>query len=122
MQHLIVLNLDIVFLAFKVNYQEVGSALAGMRALNFVGLNVTMPHKKAVISYLDGIDPEAKFLDSINTINKKDGKLVGFNTDGVGAIKALRENGVNPQEKRVLLLGAGRSSYSHSIYTSERIK
>jgi shikimate dehydrogenase len=101
------LNLDIVFLAFKVNFQEVGSALAGMRALNFVGLNVTMPHKKAVISYLDGIDPDAKFLDSINTINKKDSKLIGFNTDGIGALKALRENGVNPQEKRVLLLGAG---------------
>ncbi len=101
------LNLDYAFLAFKVKPAEVENAVKGMRALNILGLNVTMPHKKAVINYLDEIDQTAKFLNAVNTIHNKNGKLLGFNTDGVGALKALKENGVNPKDKRVLLLGSG---------------
>jgi shikimate dehydrogenase len=101
------LNLDCVFLAFKVKPAEVGNAIAGIRALGILGLNVTMPHKEAVISHLDEIDQTAKFLNSVNTIHKKDGKLLGFNTDGIGALKALKENCANPRGKRVLLLGSG---------------
>jgi shikimate dehydrogenase len=101
------LKLDYAFLAFKVKPAEVENAVNGMRALNILGLNVTMPHKKAVINYLDEIDQTAKFLNAVNTIHNKNGKLLGFNTDGVGALKALKENGVNPKGKRVLLLGSG---------------
>jgi shikimate dehydrogenase len=101
------LNLDCAFLAFKVKPAEVDNAIAGMRALGILGLNVTMPHKEAVISHLDEIDETAKFLGAVNTIHNKDGKLLGFNTDGIGALKALKENGANPQGKRVLLLGSG---------------
>ena len=101
------LKLDYAFLAFKVKPAEVENAVNGTRALNILGLNVTMPHKKAVINYLDEIDQTAKFLNAVNTIHNKNGKLLGFNTDGVGALKALKENGVNPKGKRVLLLGSG---------------
>ncbi len=101
------LKLDYVFLAFNVNPALVGDAINGMRALGIVGLNVTMPHKKVVTPYLNEIDPAAKFLNAVNTILNKDGKLFGFNTDGVGALQALRENGVEPKGKKVLLLGAG---------------
>jgi shikimate dehydrogenase len=101
------LNLDCAFLAFKVKSAEVGNAINGMRALGIVGLNVTMPHKKSVISHLDEIDQTAKFLNAVNTIHNKNGKLLGFNTDGVGVLKALKENGVNPAGKKVLLLGSG---------------
>ena len=101
------LNLGYVFLAFKVKSAEVGNAINGMRALGIVGLNVTMPHKKTVISHLDEIDQTAKFLNAVNTIHNKNGKLLGFNTDGVGALKALKENGANPAGKKVLLLGSG---------------
>ena len=101
------LKLDYAFLAFKVKSVEVGNAINGMRALGIVGLNVTMPHKKSVISHLDEIDQTAKFLNAVNTIHNKNGKLFGFNTDGVGALKALKENGVNPAGKKVLLLGSG---------------
>jgi shikimate dehydrogenase len=66
-----------------------------------------MPHKSTVISFLDEIDPTVKFLGSANTILNKNGKLSGFNTDGVGALKALRENATELSEKKVLLLGAG---------------
>jgi shikimate dehydrogenase len=101
------LGLDCAFLAFRVAPNEVANAIAGMRALGIVGLNVTMPHKAAVIKFLDQIDDNSKFLNAINTIHNKDGKLLGFNTDGFGALKALKENGANPKGKRVLLVGSG---------------
>ena len=101
------LNLDFIYTAFRVKPLEVNNALAGVRALGIVGLNVTMPHKEAVIPCLDWIDESAMFLSSVNTIHHKDGKLLGYSTDGVGAFNALKENGVNPCGKRVLMLGAG---------------
>jgi len=101
------LGLDFVFLAFRVKAVDLESALRGMRGLGIHGLNVTMPHKSSVTAYLDEMDPAVKFLGSANTILNKAGKLSGFNTDGVGASKALRENGVKLAEKKLLLLGAG---------------
>src|SRR3989304_99895 len=101
------LKLDFVFLAFKVKAAEVENAMRGMRGLGIHGLNVTMPHKKAVTNFLDEIDETAKFLGAVNTILNDDGKLCGFNTDGVGALKALQENGVTLSGQKVLLLGAG---------------
>ncbi len=104
------LKLDFVYAAFRVKPSEVGNALAGMRALGIVGLNVTMPHKEAVIPHLDKIDETAKFLNSVNTIHNRDGKLFGFSTDGIGALRALKENGADPKGKRVLLLGSGAAA------------
>jgi shikimate dehydrogenase len=66
-----------------------------------------MPHKNAIIQFLDEVDPTARFLNAVNTIQNKNGKLLGFNTDGVGALRALRANAVEPKGKKVLLLGAG---------------
>jgi shikimate dehydrogenase len=101
------LKLDFVFLAFRVKAAELENAMRGVRGLGIHGLNVTMPHKNAVAKYLDEVDPTAKFLGSVNTILNDDGRLLGFDTDGVGALKALRENSVNPDGKKLLLLGAG---------------
>jgi shikimate dehydrogenase len=100
-------QLDCKFLAFQVKPDQVGNAMAGMRALGISGLNVTMPHKNAVINHLDEIDPTAKQLNAVNTIKNEDGKLFGYNTDGTGAFKALRENGVEVKGKTVVLMGAG---------------
>ncbi len=101
------LKLDYVFLAFRVKPSEVADAVNGMRALNIRGLNVTMPHKSKVIEHLDRVDLSAQIINSVNTILNKENLLFGFNTDGVGALKALRENGVEPKGRKVLLLGAG---------------
>jgi shikimate dehydrogenase len=101
------LNLNVVYTAFRVKSSEVANALAGMRALGFLGLSVTMPHKETVIPYLDWVDETAKCLNSVNTIHSKEGKLLGYSTDGIGALEALRKNGADPQGKRVLMLGAG---------------
>jgi shikimate dehydrogenase len=101
------LELDFVFLAFRVKAADLENAICGMHGLGIHGLNVTMPHKSTVTAYLDELDPAVQFLGSTNTILNEDGKLSGFNTDGVGALKALRGNGVKLSEKKVLLLGAG---------------
>lgn len=101
------LKIDYVFLAFRVKPAEVECAVNGMRALNIRGLNVTMPHKSSVIKHLDRVDLSAQIVNSVNTILNKENLLFGFNTDGVGAFKALKENGVELKGRKVLLLGAG---------------
>jgi len=101
------LNIDAVFLAFKVAAGHVEQAMQGMRGLGIKGLNVTMPNKNTVIRYLDEIDETSKLLGSVNTILNEGGRLRGFSTDGVGATRALKENGVNVNGKKLVLLGAG---------------
>ncbi|MEM3628622.1 MAG: shikimate dehydrogenase, partial [Candidatus Bathyarchaeia archaeon] len=101
------LKLDAVYVAFKVKKERLEDAVNGVRGFSIYGMNVTMPHKTAITSYLDEIDPAAKFVGAVNTVLNANGKLVGFNTDGVGAIKALKENGAEPKGKKFLLLGAG---------------
>ncbi len=101
------LHIDSVFLAFKVKRGEVETALRGMQSLGIAGLNVTMPHKNAVIPYLDQVDEIANFLGSVNTIINDHGKLNGFSTDGIGAYRALEENGVQIKGKKAVLLGGG---------------
>jgi len=88
------LKLDCIYLAFRVKPDEVENAVQGMRALDIQGLSVTMPYKNAVVSFLDEVDQTATFLGAVNTIENENGKLFGYNTDGFGAFKALKENGV----------------------------
>jgi shikimate dehydrogenase len=100
------LGLDFVYLAFRV--EDVKGALAGMRALsNFRGLSVTIPHKLEVMKYVDEIDEVDRSIGSINTVIHHDGKLIGKGTDGLGALKALADAGVELEGRSVLLLGAG---------------
>lgn len=101
------LNLDFVYVAFRVKQDELGKAVQGIRGLNIHGLNVTMPHKTAIMKYLDEVEASAEVIGSVNTVLNADGKLIGFNTDGIGALNALRNNQVEPRGKRLLLLGAG---------------
>jgi shikimate dehydrogenase len=100
------LNIDSIYVAFQV--EDVKGALAGMRALdNFRGMSVTIPHKIEVMQYVDEIPAVDRHIGSINTVVKEDGKLIGFNTDGPGALKALVDAGVELAGKKVLMLGAG---------------
>jgi shikimate dehydrogenase len=101
------LKLDYSFLAFKVKPAELENAANGMRALNIRGLNVTMPHKSVILKFLDRVDLSAQIINSVNTVLNKESKLFGVNTAGGGALKALRENGVELKGRKVLLLGAG---------------
>lgn len=100
------LGLDFIYLAFPV--ENVKAALEGMRAIaNFRGMSVTIPHKTDVMNYVDEIADVDRRIGSINTVIHENGKLVGLGTDGTGALKALRDNGVELDGKSILMLGAG---------------
>jgi len=101
------LGLNLVYVAFTVTPTKLKTALLGAKSLGLRGLNVTMPHKNAVISHLDAVDSTAKAIGAVNTVLNNQGKLIGYNTDGRGAMIALQENGVYPTEKKMVLLGAG---------------
>ncbi len=88
--------------------ENLPSALNGIRALNFVGVNVTMPYKEAVISYLDELDTYAQMVKAINVIHVQNGKLIGYNTDGKGFLNSLeRDANFYPKGKSFLIIGAG---------------
>lgn len=102
------LGLDHVYMAFEVQDGLIKEALEALKILNAVGGNVTMPHKKSVVNFLDDISPDAKIIGSVNTIRIDENKKVtGYNTDGRGFVKALGENGVDFKGKKVVLAGSG---------------
>jgi shikimate dehydrogenase len=100
-------GLDSIYLAFRVIPQDLEGALAGMKSLGVRGFNVTVPHKVAVMSYLDAIDPIALEIGAVNTVVEKDDALIGYNTDGSGALAALRESEVQLDGRKATILGAG---------------
>jgi shikimate dehydrogenase len=116
------LNLDFVYVAFRVRKEELRDALNGARSLDFHGLNVTMPHKNAVMKYLDEIDSTARFIGAVNTILNNKGRLMGYNTDGIGALNALKENGINPNGKKLLLLGAGGAGKAIAFHAAQEVE
>ncbi|MDD5127247.1 MAG: shikimate dehydrogenase [Dehalococcoidales bacterium] len=101
------MGLDFVYVNFPVKRVVLAEAIQGMRALNIRGLNVTIPHKVAVMDLLDEIDEYARGIGAVNTIVNDGGKLKGYNTDAPGFLRALREGGVAPEGKKIVILGAG---------------
>jgi shikimate dehydrogenase len=109
------LGLDYVYVAFNVQPEELKGAILGVKSLGIYGLNVTMPHKISIIQYLDELDVDAKRAGSVNTILNLNGKLIGYTTDGIGALNALKYAGVDPSGKKIVILGAGGASRSISF-------
>lgn len=109
-------GLDIVFLPFHVRSDERGAlkkAVESVRALNMVGVNVTIPHKEKVIKHLDWIDDDAALMGAVNTIVNRDGRLLGYNTDGAGFLESLGlDTGLFPEGKRAVIIGAGGAARS----------
>jgi len=114
------LGIDYVYLPFQVRKEELDKAVAGVRALNLRGLNVTIPHKVTIIPFLDRLDPLAEKTGAINTIVNDDGVLTGYNTDATGFLQALLERGIKPEGKSVVILGAGGASRAISFVLAER--
>ncbi|MFC1847233.1 shikimate dehydrogenase [Chloroflexota bacterium] len=114
------IGIDFLYAPFRVKKEELGKAIDGMRALNITGLNVTIPHKVAVIEFLDKIDPLAEKIGAVNTIVNKDGVLTGYNTDGAGFLQTLLERGIEPEGKNVVMIGAGGASRSISFTLADR--
>ena len=102
-------GLDYVYVPFHVRPDDLADAMAGFKALNVVGINVTLPHKQAVIPYLTSISREAELIGAVNTLTFVDGNIHGDNTDAPGVLKALEENGNMsvPVGENIVVLGAG---------------
>jgi len=110
-------GLNAVYLAFPTKDPE--GCVRGMRALGIRGLSVTLPLKSAVLPFLDEVDPLAKMIGAVNTVVNDRGRLVGYNTDASGALKAMEERTALPN-KRCLILGAGGAARAIGFILREK--
>ncbi|HSW47729.1 MAG TPA: shikimate dehydrogenase [Candidatus Saccharimonadales bacterium] len=97
---------EYVFTACNVKPENIENCIKGIRALGIRGVSVTMPHKKAIMQYLDDIDDTAVQIGAVNTIVNNDGKLTGFNTDWLGVVNSIQKVS-SFAGKKALVLGAG---------------
>ena len=100
---------------FHIRANELRSALRFLRDLDFIGINLTVPHKIAALTQIDEADESASRAGAVNTIRVRDKKLIGSNTDGEGFLRAIRsEFSVDLRDLRVMLIGAGGGT-GHAI-------
>jgi shikimate dehydrogenase len=101
------LGLNWRYLTMEVKPENLADAMRGVCALEMRGINLTIPHKVAVMALLDDIAPDAKVIGAVNTVYREGDRLIGANTDGKGFLRGLREAAIDPKGKRVAVLGAG---------------
>jgi shikimate dehydrogenase len=104
------LGLDWVYVPFEVRPENLAEAVAGLRALNIIGVNVTVPLKEQVLPLLDIVDDDVRWIGSVNTIHNVNGKLHGYSTDGAGFLRSLEAVGQHVEGRQALILGAGGSA------------
>lgn len=98
---------DMAYSCFQVKGDDLKAAVDGAFALGFQGLNVTVPHKQAVMPYLCGVDPIAEAIGAVNTLVRRENGFYGYNTDILGFLRELEENSFKIQDRDVVILGAG---------------
>ena len=116
------LKLDFVYVPFMVKPEYLKNAIESMRTLNIYGMNITVPYKEKIIKYLDFADDITKnVIGAVNTVVNKNGRFIGYNTDGMGFKESLKKK-FNPHSKTVLLLGAGGAAQSISVNLVHKIR
>ncbi|MFY0546249.1 shikimate dehydrogenase [Brevibacillus sp. H7] len=114
-------QLNFAYAAFDVEPDRLADAIAGIRALGLRGVNVTIPHKVAIMPLLDEIDPLAKRIGAVNTVVNDNGRLIGYNTDGMGYVRSLvEETKLDVQKQVVTLLGAGGAARAVAFTLAEQ--
>lgn len=116
------LGIDAQYEAMDVTQENLASTLQQFRNENFIGFNVTVPHKQAVIQFLDQISDEAKVIGAVNTVHQKNGKLFGYNTDVIGILKSLEPFRNKIQNASCLVFGAGGASHSVMFVLTQNLK
>ncbi len=109
------MGIDARYEAWRTPRDQVGGAIKKLRADDMLGMNVTVPHKEAVLDLLDEIDPAARAIGAVNCVTKRDGRLVGYNTDKAGFVDSLRNAGFEPSGRRALVLGVGGSARAVAV-------
>jgi len=101
-------GLNAVYVPFEIKPEKLGAALKGLVTLGISGFNVTVPHKTVCMKYLDKIDISARAIGAVNTVKVAGDKLYGYNTDGLGFLRSLKEDlKTDPKGKNVFVIGAG---------------
>jgi shikimate dehydrogenase len=102
------LGMDACYVPFSVHPAGLRAAVKAVLPLGLRGLNITVPHKEKVIAWLDELSEEARLIGAVNTVEVREGRLIGHNTDGRGFIRSLRDGaGFDPRGTTVLVAGAG---------------
>ena len=109
------LGLNYRYLTIKVTPADFDAAIRSLRPLHFRGINLTMPHKIAVLPYLDELSPAAAIIGAVNTVVVRGDQLYGDNTDGRGFVEALRRQGLSPADKNITLLGSGGAARAIAV-------
>jgi shikimate dehydrogenase len=110
------LGLNWRYLTIEVYPDDLEDAMKGLRAMNMRGINLTIPHKVAVLKYLDEVAPDAALIGAVNTVCREENRLIGENTDGKGFLRSLRDDaGIDPAGKRVMVLGAGGAARAITV-------
>ncbi len=110
------INLNAVYIAFDVkDDNHLKMALDGIKGLNILGMNVTIPYKEKVIPYLEQLSEEAAIIGAVNVIKNDDGRLVGYNSDAMGFASSLKARGISVYDKDVLMLGAGGAAKAIAV-------
>jgi shikimate dehydrogenase len=102
------------YVNMEVTPEDLGDAVRGARAMGFRGFNCSLPHKVTVIPHLDGLGESAALMGAVNCVVRRDGKLIGENTDGKGFLKSL-ETAIDPRDKSVVLFGAGGAARAIAV-------
>lgn len=106
---------NLKYMCFDIEPSDLKVAIEGLKAIKIMGCNVTIPHKIAVMDYLDEISPNAKIIGAVNTIKNDNGKFIGYNTDGIGFVKSLMAKIDTLVGKHIMLLGAGGAAHALAV-------
>jgi shikimate dehydrogenase len=108
-------GLDFVYVCLDVDPDDLPAAVRGLKALKFRGFNVTMPHKRAMVPLVDGLDDGARVSGAVNTVVIDASGMRGYNTDGCGMVMACEKAGIELSGKSVLLLGSGGTASAIAV-------
>ncbi len=101
-------GLDFIYVPLKVGKENLEVVVKALKAIDFVGFNVTIPYKREVMKFIDDNTKEAILMGAVNTVKKIEGRLYGYNTDGEGFLRAFKEAaGMGFKGKKVVMIGAG---------------
>lgn len=114
------MGIEAVYQRFTVKPANLEAAVYGLRALDFLGWNVTVPHKEAILPFLDELTPEARKAGAVNTVKVAAGRLIGHNTDGLGFLQSIKKQMPEVSRRQVVILGAGGAAKGIALTLAEQ--
>lgn len=110
------LGINGIYIPLRIEKRNLAAVVGGLKAMGFAGFNVTIPHKEAILDFLDDADDEVKLLGTANTVKIKNGRLIGYNTDGTGFVDSFIKNtGTGFDGKSVCILGGGGTARTLAV-------